>query len=662
MSEDAPTTDIALRPWPSASKEALSAADLTFRVSQLAVERGHLRFVTEEILQEEIASGKHSTDDVMEGVEEAEGVRETKDAQKRGPSKQERLEELSAARLSVFGHADWAAHYAHTTLDLVALLLSKDPKKNLDNSFSHMFKGQKIKRGTFSLDTGKTVIRRGDRRDMEEIEAKHQKQQRLVARGSRMNALERLADNVLEAAKQMETDVRRETKYWDEVLSVSQKGWALQRLRKGVRGAPVTVRFGYPEARDQFRARGYAPLRMDKDGSIIMDPALKLKPKTLRVRISDNGKTTGTSTLAAAAASSSLAIERSVQLAKDSIFEEELYHEITQESRQLLSFGVEVRNRVVNVPVPGPDSLSTSRKILIDCVPREENVLGHEDHSQDWLAQNVAEALRLLLGHEHRMRLFRRSQDPPPLTQQKRQIPQAPLLRILLGVFAHIGAINSLQVHLGALVTILRAASLPIHTKIVCESSWVQLMGLVQDSKRKEFSAVDQVLEVFTKPLEGRVTVILPSSNEEKLTTTIRTYFGPPTFGTEYRVALPPSLVQAYGIPPEQKHDFQFWSAEEVQSYVADAIAMDLTHNVLFEEYRDKAGTGPGPRITIASMEGKSLIQRSVSVHLDEDQLRVNVGLKTALGENSSAKEQEYTWDGRAPGSQFKAEVKQMLG
>lgn len=75
----------------------------------------------------------------------------------------------------------------------------------------------------------------------------HGDKQEIVAKGSRMEALDSAADEILKAAKELEKEVRRETKYWQEIVSVSDKGWPIQRLRQNARHVPFGVRYGLPE-------------------------------------------------------------------------------------------------------------------------------------------------------------------------------------------------------------------------------------------------------------------------------------------------------------------------------------------------------------------------------------------------------------------------------
>ena len=67
-----------------------------------------------------------------------------------------------------------------------------------------------------------------------------------------MKTLESATDHILKAAKQLETEVRRETKYWGEVLSISEKGWPIRRFRADAKFSPLAVRCGHSEGLISF--------------------------------------------------------------------------------------------------------------------------------------------------------------------------------------------------------------------------------------------------------------------------------------------------------------------------------------------------------------------------------------------------------------------------
>ena len=252
---------------------------------------------------------------------------------------------------------------------------------------------------------------------------------------------------------------------------------------------------------------------MDKDGSIILDPALALKPKILRVRISIGGKITGTSQIPIDSELANQSLEKSIQLARDSLFEEELYYEMSLETRQLLAYGVEFRDSVIYVDAPQMGGQPQTRKLLIDCVPRDDPISSSQSHEHDWLAKNIAESLRLLLAHEHSMRLYRRSQLPPPLTGRTREKQSPPLLRTLLAVLHHIEGVDSLHTYLASVARTLRSAGLDVTLDTTRETSWAKLAESLEASSKKGLSATDQLFEIFMKPFGGTASLALPTSN-----------------------------------------------------------------------------------------------------------------------------------------------------
>lgn len=93
MSSTNNTADVALRPWPAPNKGALNIEDILAQVSQLTAERGHLRDITEQTLQDEVEASRDSGDVVAGDSEEKEKIVE--------PSVKEKLEEIHAARIEM---------------------------------------------------------------------------------------------------------------------------------------------------------------------------------------------------------------------------------------------------------------------------------------------------------------------------------------------------------------------------------------------------------------------------------------------------------------------------------------------------------------------------------------------------------------------------------
>lgn len=144
----------------------------------------------------------------------------------------------------------WARFAATNALDLISLVLSADPNKRAPTSFSHTFREAGLNQG---IPFGSMGISRENHeyRDIKPDEkgrtAELQKRQELVSKAARMEALDSATDEILKAARNLEKEVRRETKYWQEIVSISDKGWPIQRLRQNARHVPFGVRYGLPE-------------------------------------------------------------------------------------------------------------------------------------------------------------------------------------------------------------------------------------------------------------------------------------------------------------------------------------------------------------------------------------------------------------------------------
>ncbi|CBX99790.1 hypothetical protein LEMA_P073790.1 [Plenodomus lingam JN3] len=655
--------DVKLRPWPASKQGTLSQQKLYAQIEQLTTERAHLRDITKTALQEALGAGK----DIPDGVALKEKEDEEKKEKKEVVTQKVTRETIFNAQREMYSHLEWAKFAATNALDLLSLVLSQDPNKRVASSFSHTFREQGLEQGIpfgsfgISKESHEYFVPRPEEAErLEELA----KKQLLVAKGSRMEALDSAADEILKAAKKLEKEVRRETKYWQEIVSVSDKGWPIQRLRQNARHVPFGVRFGLPEASDHFKARGFAPLRMSKDGSIILDPALALKPKTFRVRVTLDGETTGTSQLSVQQDMKDNSIEKSIQLARDSLFEEELYHEMSMETRQLLAYGVEFRDSVIQLDVPRMGNTSQQLKLLIDCIPRDEPIAESQSQSHNWLAQNVAEGLRLLLAHEHSMRLYRRSQVPPPLTARAQEKPPPPLLRTLLAVFRHLESVDSLYVYLETLKRTLDSAGLEMGLETTREVSWAKAAESLKTPK-VGLSTSDQLLEIFNKPFDGKASIVLPTASgapSEILSVVTRTVLAQPIFGTEHKLTLPASLTAELGL----SQTIKFSSVDELTSYLDWILSSHIVHRIIKGEYSSRAVIkDEDTNVTIlgqVSKKGSSASKKDVSIEVCDGSLKMKVtNLDCSSGSEGNA-ETSHSWDGSDDSTALKELLRSCVG
>ena len=63
--------------------------------------------------------------------------------------------------------------------------------------------------------------------------------------GWRMQSLNSATDSLLQSASRLEEEMDRETRYWEQVLAVKEKGWSLHRLPREKH--TLGVRYGFAE-------------------------------------------------------------------------------------------------------------------------------------------------------------------------------------------------------------------------------------------------------------------------------------------------------------------------------------------------------------------------------------------------------------------------------
>ena len=67
----------------------------------------------------------------------------------------------------------------------------------------------------------------------------------LVTLGWRTESLNGVADSILKSASKLEDEIGKETRYWEEVLRVKDKGWSLHRSPREKH--TLGVRYGFAE-------------------------------------------------------------------------------------------------------------------------------------------------------------------------------------------------------------------------------------------------------------------------------------------------------------------------------------------------------------------------------------------------------------------------------
>ncbi|KAL2062331.1 hypothetical protein VTL71DRAFT_6597 [Oculimacula yallundae] len=421
---------ISLRPWPSAnSNDALPSI-----IQRINFERGGFQNITEESLREEIAREELNNGDTAESSSEDE-------------EEPDKAKELNAAREEFIGQIEQAHQASMLALDFISLLLSKDAPVQASLSLSPDLQAMV---GVKTLGADKLAAPRT-------TDAQKQ-DNRNIAKGSKTQQLNKTVDSILTSATRLEKEIEHETKYWEQVLAVSEKGWAICRLpnQRHILG----VRFGFSESSPAFRGRSLAALNRNPDGTISLDQGLAdAQPKSLRVRIEVDGSYTGSSIVPKAIPQDS-SVEALILQARNTIFSEELWQEMNRESRIL-------------EPVRSIDGtlvyrLTDTRTMVLDLIPLEEEpvqVTGPDDH----IAEGIFLALNILLSSAHRLAHRLRTKVPDPIVLEKKISPPLNILRPFITRVKHQEMISQLQDILQPLYRILCSLQLdspPYYTQM----------------------------------------------------------------------------------------------------------------------------------------------------------------------------------------------------
>lgn len=122
------------------------------------------------------------------------------------------------------------------SLNFVSLLLSKSNPAAVSQSISPELRDL-IPLGTLGATRANSAWITQERKDDNKV----------VAKGWKSRDVNKSIDSILESATRLESEIQKETVYWEEILSLHDKGWNVSKVprRKGVMG----VRLGSSEGK-----------------------------------------------------------------------------------------------------------------------------------------------------------------------------------------------------------------------------------------------------------------------------------------------------------------------------------------------------------------------------------------------------------------------------
>lgn len=438
-----------IQPWARNGAEEGALKDILARAN---LERGHFRDISEASLQEELV-----TDGALELSESEEDEEEEDDERPvhtdQAGRKPTTREELYKAKYEMLGEVKAAEQDILMALDFVSLLVSKDAPKQGATTMSPFLKNA-VPMGSLGIDLWQRMP----------VDKARDAQDELLATKVRMEGLQHSADALLGAASRLQDNVRKETEYWNQVLSISEEGWNVCRLPG--QQQRLGVRFGLSESSPEFSRRGIAALIPKLDGSIALERGIGSKPQTLRVVLRKGNRAVGASKLSEAPDGEETTLAARIRYARDSLYDEEVYHEMVRESRTLASLGIHMVGSSIHLD--SQSNLDDNLDISFDLVKLDEGQELQFDpsSSQDRLAQATVLTARLLLSQAHRNRLKKRSEVPPPMSDKRTDSkPLIPILRPLLSFVMHQRTIERLNSYLHETARILRTAKLEVNLR-----------------------------------------------------------------------------------------------------------------------------------------------------------------------------------------------------
>lgn len=389
-----------LRPWPTGDKKPKNIGEFITRINS---ERGGFRNVTEAELRDEIVAKDEGRLDAGNGSPEG-------DSDSDEEAEVDKSKTTLAAREEFLRNIEFAHQSAMLSLDFVSLLLSKEMPNQASVTLSQNlrdFVGIGVLGASKLHDSNVTPARSQD--------------DHAVSTGWRLVGINKMVDSVVAAAERLEKEISLETKYWADVLAVSENGWAVASLPH----EPHTlgVRYGFAEAAPDYRDSSIAPLRRNDDGTVRLDRGrVGGGSQRLHVVIERNGRVTGKSRLPGRTRDSAPLQDRVLE-ARNTIFSQELWYEINREARTLLSVNVRSNDSTIVY------DMDAQTKIILTLEDLAEP-LSPEELPDNQMAETVVLGLHFLLVFAHRLAYYNRTQKAQHSTS--RNAPSYHILRRLI--------------------------------------------------------------------------------------------------------------------------------------------------------------------------------------------------------------------------------------
>lgn len=465
--------------------------------------------------------------------------------------------------------------------------------------------------------------------------------------GWQLLAMDRACEVLKVGRKRLRAEMRREEKYWTEVLAVRDKGWTLSRM-PGQRRV-LRVKFGFSESAPDLRALSFAPLRRVKNGQVALDLSALGAPSAIVVTLRKRSKNskgevkTGRSPLATRLADSA-SLEDRILEARNTVNAKELWRELNREARLMISHGVVFRDSEIVFPA-GADTEGTitieplyhrpSTNISTAEKKKRDDEATHDPHLND-IAAGLCTSLQLFLAHGHRDH-YRQRSSPQPLTDT---VPLPPIYYMLRPIVANLKyekAIQHISQYLADVCDILHGLGLdgsrftlyerPLSTSIPPQGAAGQRPGQGGQPPQAVPSASEGLCNAFLAPREFSFEFTI--NPEVRILVRCRTTVVP--LKAQYLIQLLPPVsfltsaaaANASGgplappAPPPPRNPLldtfppadNYGTLRDVLDYLGRATAHVLTAHArkLAKQWEDRSGMGAAWATSVDGMEIRQL-------------------------------------------------------
>ncbi|KAL5906598.1 RNA polymerase II mediator complex subunit [Pyricularia oryzae] len=554
-----PPSPFSLRPWPTGDKKPKTMGEFIARAN---AGPGGFRSLNADDLRAQIEARKTGTTPVEPSAEME--IDAASDSDEEGDNQTMTTEALRKARDEVLKNIEIAHQSAMMTQDLVSLLMSKENPTTAKTTISPHIASLKLI-GTLGA----------DKLAAPQVNAARILDGKTMATGWKLIEVDKTVDSVMVAATRLQKEISLETAYWAEVLGVSEKGWSVCRLP--YEKQTLGVRFGFSESTPEFQKKNLAPMRRKADGSVDLAAASVAQSQRVRVSIERDQTIVGRSALPSPTPPDA-PLEARVLEARNTIFHQELWHEINREARTLLAHNVRLDGSTVVVEMDKSTKAVFSLVTLGEDEPAAST--GSDRSSEDVLAETVSSALSLLLSHAHRLNMRMRSQPGPPHLRRSRLGQPYALIKGVMAYLEYENSVGNATRFMSDLTVVLQSAGYPHASYTLTEPSIT-----ISSSSARHASSSEALLSSLTTPREFQLELTMTPKARVLISGTTILY---PNLLTSYTVRLlppsddadapedepPPSNVLRTLFPPAEFYpnfrEVMLWIAGAVPRVMAD--------------------------------------------------------------------------------------------